>query len=47
MSEEKKRGRPHGTKKEPTKIYARRIKQSKFDEIAPKLDEIIQRANEI
>lgn len=43
--EEKKRGRPHGTKKEPTKIYARRIKQSKFDEIAPKLDEIINQIN--
>ena len=40
-----KRGRPHGTKKEPTKIYARRIKQSKFDEIAPQLDQIINQSN--
>lgn len=47
MNEQNKkgRGRPKGTTKEPTKIYARRIKQSKFDEIAPQLDKIINQSN--
>jgi hypothetical protein len=39
--DKKKRGRPEGTKKEPTKIYARRIKQSKYAELAPQLDQLI------
>jgi hypothetical protein len=42
--EQKKRGRPEGTKKEPTKIYARRIKQSKYADLAPKLDELINQS---
>jgi hypothetical protein len=43
MKEEQKkgRGRPKGTTKEPTKIYARRIRKSKYDEVVPKLDELI------
>ena len=39
--QQKKRGRPEGTKKEPTKIYARRIKESKYAELAPQLDQLI------
>jgi hypothetical protein len=42
--ETKKRGRPEGTKKEPTKIYARRIKQSKYAELAPQLDQLINQS---
>jgi hypothetical protein len=43
MNEQNKkgRGRPKGTTKEPTKIYARRIRESKYDELASKLDELI------
>lgn len=43
-TEQKKRGRPKGTKKEPTKVYAKRIKISKYDELAPKLDELINQS---
>jgi len=43
-NEVKKRGRPHGTKKEPTKVFAKRIKISKYEELVPKLNELINQS---
>ena len=39
------RGRPTGTKKEPSKIYARGIKQSKYADLEVKLDAVIKESN--